>query len=447
MLLLALSLLTSPAMADPYQDGVSALRAGKGAQAETLLEQAAKAQPERPEVWWELGWARWVQDDFTGAAEAWEKVKVLQPDHSELQLYLPNAHKRARLQQAQADRRAASAPDSVDTAAKGRMLSFAAAGDVMMGTDLRKGAAGLAPGNGEVLFEGVDEWFRQADVAFLNLEGPLADDLPQTKCSATSKHCYAFATPTRYVQALVDMGVDVASIANNHANDLGPAGMDSTMRTLDAVGIEHAGRYGDVARLERNGVVIGLVAAHSGSCCLNVNNPEEVAAAIREVDEWADIVVLSFHGGAEGAQHRHVPGKLEIGYGEKRGDVKLLARTAVDAGADLVLGHGPHVLRAMEVYRERLVVYSMGNFCGYKQFGTGGGYGGTSMVVEAKLAENGVLVAGRIRPVALDGESKPRPDPNGAAIRQVRELTEADFPDTGVRVAEDGALSWGEAGD
>ncbi|MCB9760894.1 MAG: CapA family protein [Alphaproteobacteria bacterium] len=426
---------------DPYFDGLVALKAGEIERAEALLEQAVEATPDRVEAWWELGWARWRQEDWAGVVAAWERVAVLAPDHPDLGEHLPTARARAALA-------AAPAPGPVPVAeapSGGRTVTFAAGGDTMMGTALRKGAAGLAEGNGEALFTGVDGWLRAADVAFLNLEGPLADDLPQTKCGPNSKHCYAFSTPTRYRAALVDMGVDVASLANNHAMDLGMAGMESTMRTLDEVGIAHAGRYGDTAYLERDGLTIAVVAAHSGSCCLNVNDLDEVRAAVAQADANADLVVLSFHGGAEGADHRHVPGQVEIAWGERRGDVNALAHAAVDAGADLVLGHGPHVLRAMEVYRGRLVVYSMGNFCGYNQFGTEGGYGGTSMVVEATLDENGALVRATVHAVALDSLARPRPDPTGAAHAQVNELSAADFPETGVRVDPDGAVRWGAA--
>ena len=85
---------------------------------------------------------------------------------------------------------------------------------------------------------------------------------------------------------------------------------------------------------------------------------------------------------------------------------------------------------------------SLGNFCGYNQFGTQGGYGGTSVIVEAELAGNGVLVSAKLHPVALDSLGRPRPDPTGAAWGQIRELTEADFPDYGVSIGEDGSLSW-----
>ncbi len=321
-------------------------------------------------------------------------------------------------------------------------ITFAAAGDTMMGSDLRKGAAGLAPGDGEALFPGVGGLFHAADVAFLNLEGPLADDLPSTKCAPDSENCHAFRTPTRYGKALAGLGIDVASLANNHAMDLGTAGMDATMKALDGLGIAHAGRTGDVARLERNGLAIAVLGSHSGSCCLNVNRVDEVVAAVKEADVWADLVVLSFHGGAEGSAHRNVPGEVEVAWGEARGDVRMLARAAIDAGADLVLGHGPHVLRAMEVYGGRLVAYSLGNFCGFRQFGTGGGASGTSVVLQATLATNGQLVAARLVPLVLDSEGKPVPDPTGGAWSHVAALTAADFPQTGVAVGKDGTLSW-----
>ena len=419
-----------------YQSGVDALRAGEATTAQTHLQAAAAAEPQNVKAHWELGWAYWLQGDFAAAAASWSTVQTLDPTHAEVGTWLPQAQERARLAGLSA------APGEVPLQPSAKTLSFAAAGDTMMGTALRRGPSGLAPDDGAQIFEGVAPWLREADVAFVNLEGPLADGLPQTKCSPGSKSCYAFSTPTRYAQALVDAGVDWASLANNHSMDLGPAGMTSSMATLDALGIAHAGQTGDVAIIERDGIRIGLIAAHSGSCCLNVNRPEEIAAAVADLDTRVDIVVLSFHGGAEGAAHRHVPGKLEIGYGERRGDVKAVARAAVDAGADLVLGHGPHVLRGMEVYKGRLVAYSLGNFVGYKQFGTQGGYGGTSVVLSAVLADNGVLVSAQLHPVALDSDGQPRPDPSGAAWAQIAELSAADFPQTGVKVGPQGELSW-----
>jgi poly-gamma-glutamate capsule biosynthesis protein CapA/YwtB (metallophosphatase superfamily) len=429
-------LLSGAAQAGALEDGIAALQAGEHAEARTLLRAAAAEEPTSADAWWELGWAEWVLSDYAAAAAAWENVKSLEPGRAELEHWLRVAATRQLL--GSVDISGAAVP----TAPAGKGLTIAAAGDTMMGSDLRKGSAGLAPGNGEVLFADVADIFAAADVAFLNLEGTLSDDLPQTKCGPTSSSCYSFRTPVRYTAALQSASIDVVSNANNHAMDLGEAGMDATLAALDAAGIAHTARYGDIAMLERDGLTIAVVGAHSGSCCLNVNRIEEVQGAIVQADVEADLVIFTFHGGAEGGGARHVPGRTEIAWGERRGDVEALSRAAVDAGADLVIGHGPHVLRAMEVYRGRLIAYSLGNFVGFRQFGTRGGHGGTSLILETELAGNGALIAARLHPVMLDGEGKPRRDPEGAAFRSIQELSDADYPDSGVTVGPDGALSW-----
>jgi poly-gamma-glutamate capsule biosynthesis protein CapA/YwtB (metallophosphatase superfamily) len=429
-------LLSGVARAGTLEDGVAALQAGQRAEARTLLRAATVEDPRSVEAWWELGWAEWALQDYAAAAAAWGEVKKLAPGHPELQHWLTLAATRTAL--GQINTSGASVPMEP---APGR-LTVAAAGDTMMGSDIKKGEAGLAPGNGEVLFADVRDIFAAADIAFLNLEGTLSDDLPQTKCGPTSSSCYSFRTPKRYTAALRSASIDVVSNANNHAMDLGEPGMDDTLAALDAAGIAHTSRYGDIAMLERDGLKIAVVGAHSGTCCLNVNRIEEVQGAIVQADAEADIVIFTFHGGAEGAGARHVPGRTEIAWGEHRGDVRALSRAAIDAGADLVIGHGPHVLRAMEVYRGRLIAYSLGNFVGFRQFGTQGGHGGTSLILETELASNGVLVSARVHPVLLDGEGKPLRDPEGAAIASIQELSDADFPDSGVTIAPDGTLSW-----
>jgi poly-gamma-glutamate capsule biosynthesis protein CapA/YwtB (metallophosphatase superfamily) len=428
-------LLSAAATAGPYDDGIAALQAGRATEAAALLTTATTADPGNTAAWWELGFARWSLRDWAGAGTAWGKVAALDPQRADLAFWQGAARTRAHL---------ASLPiptAAIPTAPEGPILTFTAVGDTMMGSDLKRGAAGLAPDPG-ALFPHVATVIRAADVAFVNLEGPIADGLPSTKCGPGSTSCYAFRTPTRYAQALTDAGFDLAQLANNHAWDLGVAGQQATMHTLDGLGIAHSGPFGDVGRIERDGRVIALVAAHSGECCLNVNELDEIRRAVGEADTWADIVVFAYHGGAEGADARHVPHQTEIAWGERRGDVEALAHAAVDAGADLVIGTGPHVLRAMEVYRGRLVAYSLGNFMGYRQFGTGGGYGGTTVILEADLAANGALVRAKLHPIALDSESVPHPDPTGLAWDHVRELSAADFPRSGVTVGEDGTLAW-----
>ena len=426
-------ILAAAALAGPFAEGVAHLRAGRGEQAVVSLTAATAAEPDRADAWWELGWAHWVTQDLAAAAEAWDKVVPLDPQRPDLHFWRAVARTRADY----ATVTPSEAPPP--TAPEGGRFTLSAAGDTMLGSEY---TGRLPPSDGVGLLSDVASVLSSTDLTFLNLEGPIADGLPQTKCRPDSTSCYAFRTPTRYLGVLKEVGLDLASLANNHAFDAGAAGQEATMAALDASGIAHAGRYGDVARVEVSGVKVALLAAHSGACCLNVNDLDEVRAAVTLADREADVVILSFHGGAEGGGARHVPGKVEVAWGEKRGDVRALARAAVDAGADLVLGHGPHVLRAMEVYKGRLIAYSLGNFVGYKQFGRGGGVTGTSVVLEVELAANGVLTAGTLHPMALDGDAVPHPDSSGRALEQIRELTAADFPETTLTIGEDGVLSW-----
>lgn len=438
MPLITLLLAIAPVFAAPIDDGRLAMTESRFADAKTAFTAVTAAAPTDADAWWQLGWADYQLKDFASAKVAWEKVKALDPKHDpELAMRLSAATIRAQW--------AASTPAPADVPLKAdtsKTISFAAIGDTMMGSDLKRGPEALSPGDGEILFAETGDWLRAADVAFANVEGPLADGLPSTKCSPTSTSCYAFRTPTRYAKGLASAGIDVGQISNNHAMDEGAPGMESTMAALDKAGIAHAGRYGDIAIVERKGVKIAFVGAHSGNCCLNDNDLDEVGKAIAWADEQADIVVFVFHGGAEGATARHVPMKTEIAWGEPRGDVHALAHTAIDAGADLVIGTGPHVLRAMETYRGRLIAYSLGNYTGYKQFGTSGGFGADTVLLEVQLAANGVLVGAKVHPLAMDGDSVPHPDPAGLGITHLTELIAADFPQTGVAIAADGTISW-----
>jgi hypothetical protein len=432
-----ITLALSVALAGPYEDGVAALKNHDLVAARSLLSQAAAAAPKEVAPSWELGWACWTAEDFACAADAWARVFALSPTHQDVSFWLGAARTRALW---------AGAPTpkvTVEAMPTGEgSLRIVAAGDTMMGSDLARGPSGLPPDGGATLFADVAPVLRAGDLTFLNLEGPLADGLPSTKCGPGSSSCYAFRTPTSFAANLVNAGVDVVSLANNHAFDLGPAGQQSSMDALDRAGVAHAGRYGDTASLTVKGQKIAVVAAHSGACCLNVNRLDEVAKAVALADQDHDLVIFSFHGGAEGGGARHVPGKTEVAWGEQRGDVKALAHAAIDAGADLVIGHGPHVLRAMEVYKGRLIAYSLGNFTGYAQFGTGGGVTGHTVIVDAELAPNGALRAARLHAIRLDDRSVPRLDPTGTGLQHVRELSAEDFPTTGVRVADDGTLTW-----
>jgi hypothetical protein len=321
-------------------------------------------------------------------------------------------------------------------------ITFAAVGDVMLGSSFPDETGGLLPpDDGKDLLAEVAPILSGADVAFGNLEGPLVDAGQSEKCARSKPgRCYAFRVPTRYGKLLLGAGFDVFSLANNHAGDFGDDGRASTRRTLDALGIRYAGAPGEVARLEVRGTRIALVAFSTSGGTNDVRDLDEAARVVEDAGRDADLVVVSFHGGAEGADRQHVPPGREEFLGEDRGDVRAFARAVIAAGADLVLGHGPHVVRGMEVVSGRLVAYSLGNFATYGGFNLSGP-NGLTLVLEVRLAPDGTFLGGRIHPGRQERPGGPRRDPAGTVIPVVRRLSAEDFGAAAVRVDDDGNLA------
>ena len=124
---------------------------------------------------------------------------------------------------------------------------------------------------------------------------------------------------------------------------------------------------------------------------------------------------------------------------EPRGDLRRWARAVIDAGADAVIGHGPHVLRGMEFYRGRLIAYSLGNFVTYRGFNLSGPLGVTG-VLQLEFAGRGPLRRARLAPMLQLPQSGPAPDPERQAVRLVRELSAEDFGTTAAVINESGQL-------
>lgn len=319
-------------------------------------------------------------------------------------------------------------------------IVFAAVGDVMLGSAFPDDG-GLPPDDGAGELAEVAPILSAADVAFGNLEGPLADGGTSEKCAHSRPgRCYAFRVPTRYGRTLRQAGFTVMSLANNHAGDFGPAGRESTRRALDAVGIAHSGEPGDVARLLPKGRRLALVAFATSEATYDLNDLETARRVVEELKATADLVVVSFHGGAEGAAHQHVPTGPEEFYGENRGDLRTFAHAMVDAGAALVVGHGPHVVRGMEVYRGRLIAYSLGNFATWGSFNLAGP-NGVSLVLEARLGPDGTFRSGRVHPLRQVKPGGPRADPSGEIIPLLRRLSREDFGGAAVEVGDGGEIS------
>ncbi len=334
------------------------------------------------------------------------------------------------------------APTATPPAAARAPITFAAVGDVMLGSSFPDETGGLLPpDDGKGLLAEVTPLLAAADVAFANLEGPLLDAGSSEKCARSKPgRCYAFRVPTRYGKHLHAAGVDVVSLANNHMGDFGAAGRISTRATLDALGIRYAGAPGETARLEVRGTRVAIVAFATSAGLNDVRDLPEAARIVAQAKAAADLVVVSVHGGAEGADRQHVPPGREEFLGEDRGDLRAFARTVVAAGADLVIGHGPHVVRGMEVLRGRLVAYSLGNFATYGGMNLSGP-NGLTLVLEVRLAPDGAFLGGKIHAARQERPGGPRLDPAGSVIPVVRRLSQEDFGASAVRIADDGTIA------
>lgn len=322
-----------------------------------------------------------------------------------------------------------------------RRVTIAAVGDVVMGSV----EAGLPPDDGAGVLAGARDALR-GDLVIGNLEGVLADE-GASKCPvpraakagapAAPRTCFAFRAPSAYARHLDEAGFTVMTLANNHAMDYGPAGLAATRAALAGRRIAAVGLPGQAAVARVRGVRVAVVGFAPYPFANDLRDPAWAAALIRALDRTADVVVVTMHAGAEGPDASRIAPGIERYLGEDRGDAMAFAHAVVDAGADLVIGHGPHVLRGAEVYRGRLIAYSLGNFAGPGALGTAGPLG-ESAVLSATLAGDGRFTEGRVHPMRLDGGV---PEPGGDAVTTLRALGERDLGRRAVRVADDGALS------
>jgi hypothetical protein len=323
-----------------------------------------------------------------------------------------------------------------------RPVTIIGVGDIMLGTDYPSGKY-LPPGNEcSQLMESVVPFLRDADVTFGNLEGSFAGPAAQAKICRDTLNCYVFRMPERFVSCLVEAGFDMVSLANNHSGDFGPEGRINTMEVLNHAGIAYAGLIEfPVTLVVKDSIRFGLCAfaPNRGTCSLtDIKNAAEI---VRDLEKKCDIVVVSFHGGAEGKDYQHVTGDTETFLGYNRGNVYEFSHAMIDAGGDILFGHGPHVTRAIEVYKERLICYSLGNFCTYGRFNLQGP-NGIAPIVKVSVDRHGKFLQGEIIPVKQTGRGITVVDPDRQAIRKVQDLTRADFPEIPVEITDDGRIMY-----
>ena len=317
-------------------------------------------------------------------------------------------------------------------------LVVAMTGDIMMGTTYPDTL--LPAGDGRALFVDVRDILASADLAVGNLEGTLCDSAATRK--RKSEHSYSFRTPVRFAARLKEAGYDYLSLANNHTFDFGYDGMLSTEKALDGQGISYSGirhRQESVV-LERGGIRYGLCSFGHNAHTLRHQELSKVREVLDSLRSRADVVVVSFHGGGEGMAFSHLPDSTEVFLGENRGSLRRFARFCIDNGADIVFGHGPHVVRCVEMYKNRFIAYSLGNFCTPYSISIAG-ISGYAPVIVVDTDRRGKFIGGRIYPFVQRRGLGPRRDTSNVVIRHIRMLTEADVFGGRLEISGDGRIT------
>jgi hypothetical protein len=297
---------------------------------------------------------------------------------------------------------------------------------------------GTPPNGGRDSLDGVARSLRLADLTWGNFEETFSVG-GTSKCGASSTDCFAFQAPPSFARNLTAAGFDLVNLANNHAYDFGASGFAQTHAALKRAHLRWAGGRGQITVLSRNGVRVAFLGFAPYPWASDLNNIAAARRLVQKAAARADLVVVAIHAGAEGADQTHVPHGTEYFLGEARGNSRAFTHAVIDAGADLVVGSGPHVIRGVEWYHHHLIAYSAGNFAGYHNFGLGGTLS-LSGIFRVTLRSDGTFVKGRWIPVRLVDPGLPQLDYSKASLHLVSSLSREDFGAHGARFNSDGTI-------
>jgi hypothetical protein len=319
-------------------------------------------------------------------------------------------------------------------------ISIIGVGDMMLGTNYPSKSY-LPINDGIDILKPVKYILENADITFGNLEGVILSEGGTVKSCSNPSVCYAFRMPNHYVNYFKDAGFDILSVANNHVGDFGEEGRENTVKLLKEVDIKFAGllKY-PFTIFEKNGVKYGFCAFAPNNGTISINDSKNAIRIVQHLDSICDIVITSFHGGAEGASKTHITRSDELFLGENRGNPYAFARTVIDAGADIVFGHGPHVTRAIDLYKGKFIAYSMGNFATYGRFNLSG-VSGIAPIIKLYVNKKGEFMSGMIYSTKQIGEGGPIMDDQKLVLDEIRNLSNSDVPESKIRIAPDGYLS------
>lgn len=327
---------------------------------------------------------------------------------------------------------------AADTTSTDASIELSATGDIIMGSAPNK----LPANDGNGFFDSVQAGLR-SDLVMGNLEQPLTNDTGTSKCGSPARaNCYAFRSPPAYAAHLKDAGFELLNTANNHSKDYGTAGYRNTIQALEGAGLKHTGAEDEITVVQVKGVKVAVLGFSPYAGANNLNDLVHAREIVAKAKGEADIVVVQAHLGAEGSDKTHVKPGSEIFFGENRGDPIKFTHTVIDAGADVVIAHGPHVVRGMQFYKGKLIAYSLGNFAGGGKTLSNTGvlkYGG---ILHVKLTKSGAWAGGKFLSTYLSPVGVPtRDSANERGRKMVAQLSKDDFGDTAAKIGSDGSIS------
>jgi hypothetical protein len=322
---------------------------------------------------------------------------------------------------------------------KDNAISIIGVGDMMLGTNFPS-TSYLPLDDGKDILSPVKHIISNGDIAFGNLEGVILSEGGTVKTCSNPAVCYAFKMPNHYVHYFKEAGFDILSIANNHVGDFGEEGRENTVKMLTEAKIKFAGltKY-PFTTFEKNGIKYGFCAFAPNNGTIDINDTQNAARIVKHLDSICDMVIVSFHGGAEGSTKSNITRSDEIFLEENRGNPYKFARIVIDAGADVVFGHGPHVTRAIDMYKGRFIAYSLGNFATYGRFNLKG-ICGVAPIIKLSVTKKGEFLSGNIYSIKQIGEGGPIIDDDQMALKEVIKLTQSDIPESPLLIKANGLI-------
>ena len=272
----------------------------------------------------------------------------------------------------------------------------------------------------ERYFAGVRSILKRADFAIGNFEGTLTEHDKTSKNPGTGRQ-FAFRSPPHYAELMYREGFRILNVANNHAFDFGETGYRDTASNMKHAGIVVAGLKDEAATISVRGLNIAVLGFSASSRFNSVLDLPEGAALVRQAKAKGAYVIVTFHAGAEGSPAIWHDNDEELFMGENRGNTVAFSRAMIDAGADLVVGHGPHVLRAAECYQGKPIVYSLGNFVGVGGL-SAKNFAAVSALLEISVAQDGSLQKINLVPLRFNEQKLPHVDPLEFGTRLVNHL-------------------------